>query len=98
MVEGAYVVQRQTLSLPVLYLSIPFGLLVSLVVFTNNMRDSDYDARQYIKTTSIILGPIMMRTFSKSLPSAADAIVAKFTILFGIMYCISLFLSYGMGL
>ncbi|MFZ4439603.1 MAG: 1,4-dihydroxy-2-naphthoate octaprenyltransferase [Syntrophales bacterium] len=56
MVEGAYAVQRQTLSLKALYISIPFGILVALVLFANNMRDIDYDSRQNIKTLSILLG------------------------------------------
>jgi len=56
MFEGAYAVQRQALSLKVLYLSIPFGILVALVLFANNMRDIDYDSRQGIKTIGIILG------------------------------------------
>jgi 1,4-dihydroxy-2-naphthoate octaprenyltransferase len=56
MFEGAYVVQRQVLSLKVLYLSIPFGVLVALVLLANNIRDIDYDSRQGIKTVGIILG------------------------------------------
>jgi 1,4-dihydroxy-2-naphthoate octaprenyltransferase len=56
MFEGAYVVQRQVLSLKVFYLSIPFGILVALVLLANNIRDIDYDSRQGIKTISILLG------------------------------------------
>jgi 1,4-dihydroxy-2-naphthoate octaprenyltransferase len=56
MFEGAYAVQRQALSLQVLYLSIPFGVLVALVLLANNIRDIDYDARQGIKTVGILLG------------------------------------------
>jgi 1,4-dihydroxy-2-naphthoate octaprenyltransferase len=56
MFEGAYAVQRQVLSLKVLYLSIPFGILVALVLFANNIRDIEYDSRQGIKTIGIILG------------------------------------------
>lgn len=56
MFEGAYVVQRQALSLQVLFLSIPFGVLVALVLLANNIRDIDYDARQGIKTVGILLG------------------------------------------
>jgi len=56
MVEGAYAVQRQALSLKALYLSVPFGILVALVLFANNMRDISYDARQNIKTLGILLG------------------------------------------
>jgi len=38
MVEGAYAVQRQVLSMKALYVSVPFGLLVALVLFANNFR------------------------------------------------------------
>jgi len=56
MVEGAYAVQRQALSVKALYISIPFGILVALVLFANNMRDIDHDSRQNVKTLSIVLG------------------------------------------
>lgn len=56
MFEGAYAVQRQALSLKVFYVSIPFGMLVGLVLLANNIRDIDYDSRQGIKTIGILLG------------------------------------------
>lgn len=56
MFEGAYAVQRQALSLKAFYLSIPFGVLVALVLLANNMRDIAYDSRQGIKTIGILLG------------------------------------------
>lgn len=56
MFEGAYVVQRQVLSLKAFYLSIPFGILVALVLLANNIRDIAYDSRQGIKTIGILLG------------------------------------------
>ncbi len=56
MFEGAYVVQRQVLSIKAFYISIPFGILVSLVLLANNIRDIDYDSRQGIKTIGILLG------------------------------------------
>ncbi|MDQ5988589.1 MAG: 1,4-dihydroxy-2-naphthoate octaprenyltransferase [Syntrophus sp. SKADARSKE-3] len=56
MIEGAYAVQRQALSFKALYVSIPFGVLVALVLFANNMRDVAYDSRRNIKTISIMLG------------------------------------------
>ena len=55
-VQGAYAVQRQTLSVKALYVSIPFGVLVALVLLANNMRDIQYDSRQGIKTLSILVG------------------------------------------
>lgn len=59
MFEGAYVVQRQALSVKAFYISIPFGILVSLVLLANNIRDIDYDSRQGIKTIGILLGSKM---------------------------------------
>jgi 1,4-dihydroxy-2-naphthoate polyprenyltransferase len=56
MIEGAYAVQRQTLSLEAFIISIPFGVLVALVLFANNMRDIAHDSRQDVKTLGIILG------------------------------------------
>jgi 1,4-dihydroxy-2-naphthoate polyprenyltransferase len=56
MFEGAFAVQRQALSLKVLYISIPFGILVGLVLLANNIRDIAYDSRQGIKTVGILLG------------------------------------------
>jgi 1,4-dihydroxy-2-naphthoate polyprenyltransferase len=56
MIEGAYAVQRDALSLPALYLSFPFGALVALVLFANNMRDIAYDARHEVRTVGILLG------------------------------------------
>jgi 1,4-dihydroxy-2-naphthoate polyprenyltransferase len=57
MVEGAYAVQRQALSGRALIISIPFGVLVALVLFANNMRDMAYDSRQNVTTLGTILGP-----------------------------------------
>jgi 1,4-dihydroxy-2-naphthoate octaprenyltransferase len=57
MVEGAYAVQRQALSGKAFIVSIPFGVLVALVLFANNMRDMAYDSRQNVKTLGTILGP-----------------------------------------
>lgn len=56
MFEGAYAVQRQALSLKAFYVSIPFGILVALVLLANNIRDIEYDSRQGIKTIGILLG------------------------------------------
>ena len=56
MVEGAYAIQRQALSFRVLIISVPFGVLVALVLFANNMRDIAFDSRQQVKTLGIILG------------------------------------------
>ncbi len=56
MVEGAYFVQRQTLSLDALWVSLPFGVLVALVLFANNLRDAADDRDKGIRTLSTITG------------------------------------------
>jgi 1,4-dihydroxy-2-naphthoate polyprenyltransferase len=56
MFQGAYAVQRQALSLRVLLASIPFGMLVALVLFANNMRDIEHDARSGVRTLGTLLG------------------------------------------
>ncbi len=56
MVEGAYFVQRQTLSLDALWVSLPFGVLVALVLLANNLRDTADDREKGIKTLSIMTG------------------------------------------
>jgi len=57
MVEGAYFVQRQALSLDALWVSLPFGVLVALVLFANNLRDTADDREKGIQTLSIMTGP-----------------------------------------
>ncbi|HPW70043.1 MAG: 1,4-dihydroxy-2-naphthoate octaprenyltransferase [Desulfomonilia bacterium] len=56
MVEGAYYVQMQTLSLKALLVSIPFGILVALTIFANNIRDIEHDSSRRISTLAIRLG------------------------------------------
>jgi len=56
MVEGAYFVQRQSLSLQAFWVSLPFGVLVALVLLANNIRDIDHDRRRGIRTLAILLG------------------------------------------
>lgn len=79
MVEGAYAVQRQMLSLKALYISIPFGILVALVLLANNMRDIDYDSRHNVKTLGILLG------IRKSYILFAGLIVAAYVSVLGMM-------------
>jgi 1,4-dihydroxy-2-naphthoate octaprenyltransferase len=56
MVEGAYFVQRQSLSIQAFWVSLPFGVLVALVLLANNIRDIDHDRRRGIRTLAIVLG------------------------------------------
>lgn len=55
-IQGAFFVQVQAFSWPLLLVSLPFGALVSLVLLANNMRDAEYDQRQGISTIPIIFG------------------------------------------
>ena len=79
MIEGAYAVQRHALSMKALYISIPFGTLVALVLFANNMRDIAYDSRRNVKTLSIILGS------EKSYILFAALIVAAYAYVLGMV-------------
>jgi 1,4-dihydroxy-2-naphthoate octaprenyltransferase len=54
---GAYAVQRETLGAEAVVASIPFGVLVALVLYANNMRDIEQDARSGILTLGTLLGP-----------------------------------------
>ena len=56
MVEGAYYVQRHALSVKALLVSIPFGVLVALVLLANNIRDIDHDRSRHIRTIANTLG------------------------------------------
>jgi len=56
MVEGAYYVQRQALSAKAFWVSLPFGVLVALVLLANNIRDIDLDRSHRIRTLAILLG------------------------------------------
>jgi 1,4-dihydroxy-2-naphthoate octaprenyltransferase len=53
---GAYVVQRQEFSGSALVVSVPFGVLVALVLFANNIRDAEQDRRTGVRTLGTVLG------------------------------------------
>jgi 1,4-dihydroxy-2-naphthoate octaprenyltransferase len=84
MMEGAFVVQRQTLSWDVVHVSVPFGIWVALVLLANNMRDIDYDTRVHITTLSIILGRRRSLILFNVLLTVAYGYVAA-TILMGLV-------------
>ena len=56
MVEGAYYVQHHTLSIQAFWVSLPFGILVALVLLANNIRDIEHDRNRSVKTLAILLG------------------------------------------
>ncbi len=55
-VGGTYFVQRGSLSPEAVLISLPFGLLVALVLLANNLRDIEYDGGVGIKTLGTLLG------------------------------------------
>ncbi|MFO7822035.1 MAG: prenyltransferase [Lentisphaeria bacterium] len=55
--SAAYFVQARHFSYPLLPTSVPFGILVSLTLLANNLRDLEYDRRQNIQTLAVLLGP-----------------------------------------
>lgn len=56
MVGGTYFVQTSSLSPTAVLISLPFGLLVALVLLANNLRDIEYDGSVGIKTLGTLLG------------------------------------------
>jgi 1,4-dihydroxy-2-naphthoate polyprenyltransferase len=56
MVAGSFFVQRQEFSLDALWISLPFGVLVALVLLANNIRDIAHDRNKGILTLAIVLG------------------------------------------
>ncbi len=55
-VEGAYFVQLGHFSWAALWVSIPFGVLVALVLFANNLRDVGTDAKADVRNLAMIFG------------------------------------------
>ena len=56
MVEGAFYVQRQTFSLDAFWVSLPFGILVALVLLINNTRDVSHDLQKGVITLPVLIG------------------------------------------
>jgi len=56
MVEGAYYVQRRVFDPEAFWISLPFGILVALVLLANNIRDIEHDRSKEIRTLAILLG------------------------------------------
>jgi len=56
-VEAAYFVQRQQLGWDAFWVSIPFGVLVALVLFANNLRDAETDGSAEVSNLAILFGP-----------------------------------------
>jgi 1,4-dihydroxy-2-naphthoate octaprenyltransferase len=56
MVSGAYYVQAGEFSQQAIWVSIPFGILVALILLANNLRDIQFDSRVGIQTVATWLG------------------------------------------
>ncbi len=56
MVIGSYFVQRQVFGTSAFWISLPFGVLVALVLLANNIRDAAHDQRKGILTLPIAIG------------------------------------------
>jgi len=56
MVAGSYFVQRQEFNINAFWISLPFGVLVALVLLANNIRDITHDRDKGILTLAIVLG------------------------------------------
>ena len=56
MVSGAYFVQTGAFSSRVVWISIPFGIFVALVLFANNIRDIGFDGPAGIHIVATLLG------------------------------------------
>lgn len=56
MTGGSYYIQSLSISWSVIIVSIPFALLVALVLFANNLRDYESDKSNTITTISILFG------------------------------------------
>jgi 1,4-dihydroxy-2-naphthoate polyprenyltransferase len=75
-VGGTYFVQRGSLSLDAVLISVPFGLLVALVLLANNLRDIDYDRSAGIATLGTLLGQQKTRVLYQGLILLAYLAVA----------------------
>ena len=77
MILGAYYVQQRMLSASAMWVSLPFGALVALVLLANNIRDIDHDRKKDIKTIATMLGRDSgLRLYLALMVSAYAGIVA----------------------
>jgi 1,4-dihydroxy-2-naphthoate octaprenyltransferase len=80
MVTGAYYVQRRAVSAEAVLISIPFGVLVALVLLANNIRDIRHDRSKGIRTLPIVLGVRRGISLYLALIVAAYAAVAVMSV------------------
>jgi len=80
-VGGTYFVQRGSLSPEAVLISVPFGLLVALVLLANNLRDIDYDRSAGITTIGTLLGQRKTRALYQGLILTAYLAIAVLIVL-----------------
>ena len=80
-VGGTYFVQRGSLSPEAILISLPFGLLVALVLLANNLRDIDYDRSAGITTIGTLLGQRKTRALYQGLILTAYLAIAVLIVL-----------------
>ncbi len=56
MVSGAYFVQTGAFSVAALWISVPLGIFVAMVLLANNIRDIPFDGEAGIQTVATVLG------------------------------------------
>ncbi|MBI9075892.1 MAG: 1,4-dihydroxy-2-naphthoate octaprenyltransferase [Desulfatibacillum sp.] len=88
-IQGAYFVQSEAFSWPLLMVSVPFGALVSLVLLANNLRDAEYDRQQGISTIPVRFGGRSGRILFAALIALSFAAVAVMAV-FGPLHLWSL--------
>ena len=75
-VSGAYYVQRGQFNSQAIWVSIPVGILVALVLLANNIRDIQFDSQVGIDTMATLLGrPWALRLYQFLLVGAYGATV-----------------------
>jgi 1,4-dihydroxy-2-naphthoate polyprenyltransferase len=63
-VMGAYYVQRGEFSAQALWVSLPPGILVALILLANNIRDIQFDGQVKIRTIATVLGrPLSVKLY-----------------------------------
>ncbi|GBC75464.1 1,4-dihydroxy-2-naphthoate octaprenyltransferase [archaeon HR06] len=93
MVFGSYYVLSGDTNAKAILVSLPIGILVSLVLMANNIRDIDYDSSSGIKTIPIILGKdksLKLFEFLLSLSYFIVVIIALTISLFSLLAFITL--------
>jgi 1,4-dihydroxy-2-naphthoate octaprenyltransferase len=81
MVTGAYYVQRGEFAGQPVWVSIPVGILVALILLANNIRDIQFDGRVRIHTLGTLLGKRQAVRFYESLVAGVYIITVLLVLL-----------------